>query len=302
MSKYTYSLCAVMFGSDETLLKIELNDGFSFVKKSLLPQKHGLNKVFETDAMGLRRDYDTAKVNDDLDVICVVKEFQIDLNASDAHLFFTKTSDECLVSLDNQIRIIRLFYECPLRFKIVSFRMRCTGTSHEFVNIFKMNESFITSPISCFHCTDDLAVQINHFLDTFTLPLFDEVLNVAHMHYDLSYHQPQFISITLLITALEALFLNDEQSKKEKLSKRCSVYICNEEKETLDCYNKLKLEYNKRSLFVHKGVSKGISDDDILFLRDCVRKSILKMFDDNRDKKERIKALQRDVFSLNYWN
>lgn len=83
-SEFSYMVCAVMFGADETLLNIQLRDGFSFVRKSLIPLKDHLDSVLETDAMGLRRDYETARISpQSLDVICAIKEVKIELSNPD---------------------------------------------------------------------------------------------------------------------------------------------------------------------------------------------------------------------------
>ena len=61
--RYFYTVTAVVFGADETLLNIELVNGFKFVKCSLMPFDH-LDDLFETDSMGLRRDYEAAIIYD----------------------------------------------------------------------------------------------------------------------------------------------------------------------------------------------------------------------------------------------
>ena len=45
-SKYYYAMTAVVFGADETLLNIELVNGFKFVKRSLMPLVDHLDTVF----------------------------------------------------------------------------------------------------------------------------------------------------------------------------------------------------------------------------------------------------------------
>lgn len=107
-SEFTYMVFAVIFGANETLLNIKLCNGFSFVRKSLMPLKDHLDSIFETDAMGLRRDYETARISQQsLDVICAVKEVTVELNNLDASSFFDEENDKNLVSIDNQIRAIR---------------------------------------------------------------------------------------------------------------------------------------------------------------------------------------------------
>ena len=78
--RFFYTVTAVVFGADETLLNIELVNGFKFVKRSLMPLVDHLDTVFETDAMGLRRDYEAAVVDKEhLGVICVEKNYHLKL-------------------------------------------------------------------------------------------------------------------------------------------------------------------------------------------------------------------------------
>ena len=116
------------------------------------------------------------------------------------------------------------------------------------------------------------------------------------MYYDLSYHTEKYVSITLLTTALEVLFLKkDEEGKKQRLAKRCACYLYDDDQTIRSTYHKLKEEYKKRSEFVHDGKANGILDEDILFLRNCVRKSLIKAMSSTESKKQRIDDLVKIV-------
>ena len=216
-SEFSYMVCAIMFGADETLLNIKLCNGFSFVRKSLMPLKDHLDSIFETDAMGLRRDYETARISpQSLDVICAIKEVTIELNNSDAANFFNEENGKNLVALDNQIRAIRFLEECPLRCKKIAFKMRSvaetindTGFSIKFCEIFPVNESSGTIEITKLKCDRTISDKINRELPLISFPLTDEVLNMCHVYYDLSYHQGRHLSVTLLTTALEMIYLGN---------------------------------------------------------------------------------------------
>lgn len=307
--QFDYSVYAVIFGADETLLNISLKDGFSFKRLSLMPRKDGLDKVFDTDSLGLRVDYEGARIdNDTLDVICAVKRKRYLRSVIGCDKQFDEESYTDLVSLDNQIRVIRLLNEAPVRFKKIVSRLH----SEEYIMVndvrSEMNikcsrpigEAIRTQPFSRFHCSDDEAKEINRGIVDIHFPLHDELLNSCHMYYDLSYHTEKFISITLLTTALEILFLeNDHGSKKEMLAKRCACYLYDEPQIIRSTYDKLKDQYKKRSEFVHDGKANGILDEDILFLRECVRMSLLKVMSSTESKKQRITKLQSIVVTHN---
>lgn len=307
--QFEYSVCAVIFGADESLLKINLLDGFSFKRMSLKPSVDGLDKIFDTNTMSLRRDYELARINtDNLDVICAVKHKEYKRSVLGCDKQFDAELNADYISLDNQIRAIRLFVEGPVRYKKIAFHYR----SEEYImvndvrsninmdGIFPIGEAVRTQPISKFHCTDEDAKKINRDLIGISFPFHDEALNSSHVYYDLSYHTEKFISITLLTTALEILFLeNDHGSKKEMLAKRCACYLYDEPQIIRSTYDKLKDQYKKRSEFVHDGKANGILDEDILFLRECVRKSLLKVMSSTESKKQRITKLQSIVVTHN---
>ena len=76
--------------------------------------------------------------------------------------------------------------------------------------------------------------------------------------------------------------LNGEKGKKEILSKRSAVYLYDDEEQVLSHYEKIKRIYKKRSDFVHDGKYQHIDTDDIVFLRQCLRTTILKLLDDGK--------------------
>lgn len=69
-------------------------------------------------------DYEAARVDKQtMDVICAVKTVEAELTASEAGDFFENRADCDLISLDNQIRAIRLLEECSICFRWVAFHM-----------------------------------------------------------------------------------------------------------------------------------------------------------------------------------
>lgn len=304
--KQNYYVCAIVFGVDESILNIELIDGFQFVKKPIVSEEENLIKVFQTDAIGFQRQYYDAIIHDGSlsfgSVICFEKHIEIESSPNDSIEFWHQQNIDDIKSIDDQIRIIRLFKEGSIRVKYISFNLKSenygpTEIDLSFGNnsILRVGESFTTKPLSIMHFTREETTQINRALNELSLPLSDSLLNSAHIYYDLSYHTELYIAVTLLITALEIIFLKKGDSKKEPLSKRCASYIGTTDKEINRYYQCLKDSYEKRSDFVHEGNALFITENIVLFLRECVRKSILKALDSTETKTERIKRLKEFV-------
>jgi len=177
-----------------------------------------------------------------------------------------------------------------------------TIMSYGRVDIIPISEAMHSTKISKLKIDEIRVDEINRKLKSIKFPISNELLNSCHCYYDLSYHHENCIAITLLTTCLEMLFLdNKENAKKERVAKRCSVLLYDNKEDRLDCYAKLLKTYKKRSDFVHEGTRKSIIDDDILFLRECVRKSLLLFLETKKDKKEILKELRSKIELLNYW-
>lgn len=303
--KFDYNICAVVFGTDESILNISLKNGFSFVRRSLIPGKDHLSTVFDTTDIGLRRVYETARIDSQtLDVICIEKHVQVVLGKTAAQEWYDTQMNKDLVSLDDQIRAIRLVCECALRCKLVSFKMRSENVGQGtlgFDAIYPVSESAGTRDILKFHCETSDIPELQKKIEKIAFPISDDILNIAHQYYDLSYHQENFISITLLIVALEMIFLDKDNGKKERLSKRCAVFLHNTREERLSCYREMTDAYNLRSNFVHDGNTAGIKNEVIFFLRECVR-GVLTSIDPKLFNKDTfIDDLKRKVEKTDYW-
>ncbi len=304
---YSLVICAVVFGTDASILNVQLGGGFSFQRKSLMPMKDHLDTILETDAMGLRREYEGARIDESLDVICMFKELQIELTQKESEKYYNNICDDTLKYLDDKIRAIRLFVEGPVRFKKLAVKMQSetqmvekTKMSSSFSSLIPIAEAMTTQTIQKFSCTDEKIRTLNEDITNTSFPLADKLFNNCHVYYDLSYHQSNVVSVTLLITCLEILFLDNENAKKEKLSKRCAVFLFDSQAEQIDCYRKLVLCYKKRSDFVHDGTSSEISNEDILFLRECVRQALIKYIRTGIDKSSVIKSLKTVISGVDY--
>lgn len=300
---YNYHVCAVIFGADKSILNIKLKDGFCFNLKSIYSRDDNLTEIFQTDVSGLQRNYYSTLVDENYNVICIEKDINVELNPKNVEEYWNKVNDEDLKSIDDQLRIIRLMKEGPIRCKSISFNLNPVEKVESVIqptsyySLFPFSESYPTKNISIISCDADDILTINKTIKNITFPLEDDLLNSCHGFYDLSYHTELYISIVLLTTALETLFLQSDRCKKDILSKRCSCFISNSLDEVSDFYSRLKDVYKKRSDFLHDGKASTIEESDVLFLRNCVRRSLIKAIDKKQTKKQRIAYLKKYVES-----
>lgn len=306
MIAFNYTVCSIVFGTDETILNIPLSEGFSFERRSLIPRVNHLDTIFDMTDMGLRRSFEEARINTDtVDVICIEKHMHVNLEKTASEEWYYRQVDHDLETLDNQIRSIRLICECTLRCKMVAFMMESEITEHGVISRHSripISESFGTREISRFHCDNADISHLYEKIARIVFPISNDILNTVHQYYDLSYHQNNYISLTLLVVALEMLFLKKTDQKKDVLSKRCSVFMYDTKEERIRCCNKLRTIYKQRSKFVHDGVFTGIEDETIVFLRSCVRKALTTIDASCFDKNALIARLKSIVKAIDYLN
>ena len=257
--------------------------------------------------MGLRREYETARLdNETLNVACIYNSYKYTGDFKSAELYYRKMSAQLFTYLDNRIRAIRLLLEGPVRYeklaiKMVSEHYTVDGSTGQYEHnaIIPIGEAYNVATIQKVHC--DSIKQLQSELEKITFPISEHYINQAHMLYDRSYLVTLQEAEVLLITSLEVLFLDSETGKKERLSKRCATFLCELQDDRVHIYEKLCAEYKKRSNYVHDADAEAISEEDILFLRKCVRKSILKLLASHKFKDELITSLKKEISRLDYW-
>lgn len=303
--KYQVVICAVLFGCDDSFVGLDMGEGLIIERKSLVPIDC-LDKIFEVDAMGLRREYETARIDSEsLDVACIYKAYEYVADNKSAHDYYERISSELFTYLDNQVRAIRLLTEGPVRYKKLAVKLcsetymvSATSTSCSYSGIMPVGEAYGVQTFIKAHC--DSIETLRAEMDRISFPIEVGYLQQCHILYDRSYLVTLPEAEILLITALEVLFLQSEDCKKEKLSKRCAVFLWKSGEERLTYYQKIRDEYKNRSDYVHEGNTRKISAEGVIFLRECVRNSLLRLLYAPQDKSVLIKNLKGEIQKINY--
>lgn len=302
--KCKYSVCSVIFGVDDSILSLPLSDGFVFTRRSLNPTIDNLHQVFDTTIMGLRRDYETARVfpRPSMDVICAEKSIQTNLTCMESQHWFDTQTNKDLESLDNQIRVIRLYSNCHIRFKKVSFHLYSTEcNSIDRTAITPVKEPAGAQKTTLFHCNSNEISSTQNAISTIQFPLPEKSVNTAHLLFDLSFHLENRFALLLLVIALESIFIQNDKGKKECLSKRVAVFLFDDRAARLNCYKNIGKAYFLRNKFVHEGLYDEIDDEIVAYTRKCVRDVVLSIDVNTYDKSLFIKTLKEKVTSINYW-
>lgn len=294
MDNVNLIVCAVVFGATESLLGVSLGNGYSFVKKCLISKE--LCEIFDvSNVTDLSWGYFEAKIDNSYNVICVYKSQEININMSDERQL-DKIFEQELAYLDEKFRALRLYKETFVRFKKV--RMKATSNnSYSYKTTIPYGDGLYRTYKPEIDISSDEKSEVDDFLLNFLLPptncLNKDILLPVLLLYDVSYHQQDSISFTMLMTALETLILlKDEFTKKEKIAKRVSLLLYQANSDVLMCYDRLKLLYKKRSEFIHEGNMGAILQEDVIALREYVRKTILIYMKSSDAKADIIKKLK----------
>ena len=315
MHNFSVTICAVIFGADESVLKLTLPAGYEFRRMSLMPpyeidclsikpHDDGLGVLLKTDELGLRRDYYSATINSKLDVVCIWKSYEMSILFDEAEEHYNQVSYEAGIQIDNIIRTLRLFSECTLFCREVVIRITSAPLHYNHA-ILPVIEAAGTKVKSKFSCTDADIPLWNSRLEKAKFPLPNELGN-CHKFYDLSYHQENCIAIVLLFTCLEILFVkaSERGSKGDLIAPRCARFLNQDKYSTTNNCQQLTDErlvefYKKRNDFVHE-FNNNITDDVIFILRECVRGTIKKHIEAECefDKRLMIKQLDTEIKCL----
>jgi hypothetical protein len=213
----------------------------------------------------------------------------------------------CIVNLEknysqgylrNAIRVMRLFKEGNILMPAIFEGFVSNDGKFE-------NEVAITTSLfyprndEKYKLTDSEVVALQEFLHKTQLP-FQEFIQLAFDYFEFSYHTHKIeMSFLSLMTSLEILFNSGNAELTYRISRNTAVLLGNDIAESDKIFKDIKHLYKKRSSIVHRGEVKGkepLSNDDILKLRDYVRRSIKELIVIDKGKNEILDILNTSCF------
>ena len=314
--KVDVKIHAILFSVDERVFDINLHSGYGIAKKSLHPTMDHLEREYGLNHEELRRQYDSAVIDESLNVPCAYKEIQLDYNENSIDDVIRKVNNQIteeLNGLDRQLRLIRLLTECAISFKVFRF----VG------EIYYNDDSALPKwrrygPLSCSSPIPEAYARTTEYKTIWdsgsiavinnvlfeSLPS-DEVWSPAFGLYDASYFQlnnpnSNANALLLLMICLEMMFLDKKDSKVNPLSKRCAIYIGSSVEDRINIYNGIKSMYKLRSDYVHDG-NLDATGDDVRKLREYVRLALQKYKQEKRSKGQMIEDMKAEVAKCEYF-
>lgn len=312
--KIRYKIKAILFGVDETVVNnLDLGNSYKIEKDCMI--NHNLWEEFDYTAFGLRRIYETAKLNDNLDVAVLSKVEEINydnvnLKIGEGWFVGDKNIEDIIFEYENEemdyvgkkMRIIRLYSENSFNIKELLINTEVINESTNEV-IYNHN-SKIPFPDRIIGDIDKVTLPnreeinlINSFISKIDLDFKDsnfssKILSSATFLYDQSYTSPvATLRFMVCVIGLESLLVDGNSELSYRLSRNCAMLLSSNADEYLELLSKMKKIYKKRSDYVHNGMVKSLEEDEIIETRNILRNVIFKIIEKNVSQESLIKEL-----------
>lgn len=288
----TLQIGTILFGVGDGITKIKLNSDCSIIKGNIF-DKDILEFLDETPS-SMRRKYPDAINHTDGTFYWIKAEYMI----NSMEFVENETELKYLTLIDKQIRMLRLSLKRYVYVK--DFRY--------IVNISKDSRICSNFPSPDFGTEETINSAIN--LSEYTeierilkedIPFDNHWIYNVFLVYEKSFSKDIEVSFITIVSALEMIFVDDNNHIKEKLSKRIAVYMSNDFDVQQDIYKQIKKMYKKRCAFVHEGKNELITMDELWYLRNIANKVIIQFMQTNKKKKDFCTELVEKVKSVDCW-
>lgn len=282
----------ILFGVGEGITTIELQEGCCICKASIFDKE--ILCFYDDNPLNMQKKYADA-INTDGTFYWINAEFVLNCDEYKKN----ETELKYLTIIDKQIRMLRL----------VLGRYIFAKDFRYIVNLqeeYRICGSF-PSPDLATESIDTSNIDIQNAINTQNLlkldiPFKNGWIYNVFLVYEKSFSKDIEVSFVTTVTALEMLFLDNNQAIKEKISKRIAVYLSDEYEERRKIYKYIGELYKKRCEFVHEGKNNSITMGEITYMRDIIRRVIIQFMDSEKTKKEFCVELVERINCTDYWN
>jgi len=148
-----------------------------------------------------------------------------------------------------------------------------------------------------FELGDNEIAKAQSFLANNKIPFSKPHIQLAFESFELSYETHNLgLGFLSLMISLETMLNPGDYELRYRISRNTAVLLGENRKESESIFKEIRALYDKRSKLVHTGNKNVISREDVLKLRDYVRKSIKKIQTTGSDKQNLIDALNAKGF------
>lgn len=297
MLKRAVHFIGFLVNVDDSILKLRLGDGFEIEKKSQQQVRQFLSKIefhyglngTTQGVLGFGTDGKPSGC------YCIIKHNVEELEDTSQGGVVIKRArlKEINQSVRNKVRLLRLFREGNvfLRFSFF-YHMKDSELA-----VFQISKEGPIADMTRFKLEENEISKAHLFLVNNKIPFDKPYLQLTFESFELSYktHNLGLAFLSLMI-GLEALLNPGQYELRYRISRNAAVLLGKNYEESESIFKEIRELYDKRSKLVHEGNKKAISQEDVLKLRDYVRKSIKTILTTGSEKQDLINALNTKGF------
>lgn len=310
MSKKKINFNGFLTNTNSSILRVRLKHGFNIEAKSLEEAVKFIMTVDNISSQEASQKFmvDFPCYNSQEDKVFFISN-SFDVNIRDETRFtqtkgFSETQKFHVRFVDgylrDTVRVMRLFKEGNIYMPLIYY-------FYFEDNIPKKNMRWMhgtrLSRISIFQLDDSEIGDLERFIEDVKLPFTKKPLQLAFESFELSYHMPTLaIPFLLLMMSMESLFNPGGQGELTfRISRNSAVLIGKDKTDSQSIWENMKKLYKKRSDMVHTGKSNHVTEDDLLILRDYVRRSIKEFYMIGKGKDDILEMLNSIGFGDKPW-
>lgn len=311
-----YTIKAILSGIDETVINyLDFGNSYLITKDSLTNYK--LWEEFDYTPFGIRRIYETSKLNNKLEIALLTKNSCVNynvteimhndekaLNFEEIYKFISDFENKELNYVDETMRHIRLFSENCFNIKELLFKCDVINLEDNTQIISNINSKIslpdkILDNISKLHIESEAKSQeINNFIKNIDTKISSsnfspEIIKLACFLYDQSYTAPvETLRFMVCVIAMESILVKGNLELSYRFSRNGAMLLSNNVEEYWQFSNIFKEIYKRRSNYVHTGKLDNLHLENIIQARDVLRNIILSVLSKNKSKDDLLRELE----------
>lgn len=299
MSKKDLHYIGFLVNVDDSILNLELGDGFLINKKT----QHEAMSLLEK----IRFHYGTNSEHEILefdpnggsgDCYCVEKRFPsfVETTPQGGIVIPMAKLSNIHRDLGNKFKLLRLFKEGNIFIRFSLFYY----FSESSPKIAQVGKEYPLADRTIFHLDEGEIVQSKNFIKRTKFPFKYPFLQLAFDSFELSYETyNRGLAFLSLMISMEAMF-SGQRELRYRVSRNTAVLLGENERIANTVFKKMKTFYDKRSALAHGSKDqKDIKTEEIYELRDFVRESIKSIIELDVRRDELLERLNKSAFGQN---
>jgi hypothetical protein len=270
----------ILANVDSSILQLNFNYGFkieSFSEEEAITIFSKLEKIPEVIAARslVEKYFLSYRCLNDFEqrIYTISNSFDVpSLNSPEIHSEIMKFDNTVVVRhLEPIVRLMRLFKEGDIRIPVKFYYLIQNGGIQEEMRI-EDREYVSNEP---YHLEASEIPILQSFVQSVQLPFRRDFLHLAFENFELSYRiQVAELAFLVLMIGLETLFNPSENEVRHRISRNMAVLLGEDRKDSKEIFIEAKRLYKKRSDIVHSGKRGTVKREELLRLRDYLRKAI----------------------------